>query len=77
MPKIVRSKLTSRHFNDLLVGNFGVDKTRDLIGWKYYWLSLRNNVKSYMKGCDICLALKAVMYKPDDDFQSFPVLTYQ
>ena len=30
-----------------------------------------------MKGCDICLALKAVQHKPYGDLQSLPVPTYR
>ena len=63
VPKIIRSKLISRQHNDPLAGHFRVDKTRELIGWKYYWLSLIEDVKSYVKGWDICLTLKAVRHK--------------
>ena len=63
MPKIVYSKLISKHHNDLLVSHFGVTKTRELICQKYYWPSLRKDVKSYVKGCDICLILKIVKHK--------------
>ena len=36
VPKIIRTKLISRHHNDPLAGHFGIDKARELIGWKYY-----------------------------------------
>ena len=32
----LRIEFISRHHNDLLVGHFGIDKTRELIGRKYY-----------------------------------------
>ncbi len=38
--KVIRSKLISRHYDDLLVGHFGREKTRKLIVRKYYWLTL-------------------------------------
>ena len=64
------------HHNDLLVAHFGIDKTRKLVGRKYYWPSLRKNVEAYMKGCDICLTSKAVKHKPYRDLQSLPVPTH-
>ena len=76
MPKIVYSKLISRHYNDLLAGYFRIDKTKKLIGKKYYLLSLKKDVESFMKGCDICLASKAVRYKLYDNLQSLFVPNY-
>ena len=60
MPRIVCSKLISKHHNDSLAGHFGVNKIRELIGWKYYWPNLRKDVETYIKGCDIYLTLKTV-----------------
>ena len=34
------------------------------------------DIDNYIKGCNICLALKAVQYKPYGDLQSLPVLTH-
>ena len=68
--------MISRHHNDPLTGHFGIDKTRKLVGRKYYWPSLRRDVESYVQGCDVCLASKAVIHKPYDDLQSLPILTH-
>ena len=76
VPEIIRSKVISRHHNDLLAGHFGIDKTRELIGRKYYWPSLRRDVESYVRGCDVCLASKAVRHKPYGDLQSLPIPTH-
>ncbi len=65
--KIIRSKLISRHHNDLLAGHFGIEKTRELIARKYYWPTLRRDVEAYVKGCNVCLASKAVRHKPYGD----------
>ena len=67
--------MISRHHNNPLAGHFSIDKTRELIGRKYYWLSLKSNVESYVRGCDICLALKVVRHKPYGDLQSLPIPT--
>ncbi len=75
--EIVRTKLISRHYDDPLVGHFGIDKTRELIARKYYWPTLRRVVEAYVIGCDVCLASKAVKHKPYGDLQSLPVPTHR
>ena len=76
MPEIIWTELISRHYNNPLADHFGIDKTRELIGWKYYWLSLRKDVKAYVKGCNICLSSKTVRHKSYDDLQALLVLTH-
>ena len=73
----IRTELISRYHNDLLARHFGIDKTRELVGRKYYWPSLRKNVESYVRGCDICLVSKTVCHKPYGDLQSLPIPTHQ
>ena len=58
--EIIRTELISRHHADLLVGHFGIEKTRKLVARKYYWPTLRHDVNDYVKGYNICLASKAV-----------------
>ena len=77
IPEAIRTELISQHHNDPLVGHFGIDKTRELVARKYYWPSLRKNVKSYVRGCDVCPALKAVRYKPYSDLQFLPIPTHR
>ncbi len=77
VPKVIRSKLISRHHHDPLAGHFGIEKTRELIARKYYGLTLRRDVKAYVKRCDVCLTLKAVRHKPYGDLQSLPVPTHR
>ena len=64
MPEIICSKVISRHHDDSLVEHFGINKTRGLVGRKYYWPSLRKDIKNYIRGCDVCLTSKAVRQKP-------------
>ncbi len=64
VPKVICRELISRHPNDPLAGHFGIEKTRKLIARKYYWPTLQQDIDTYVKGCDICLALKAVYHKP-------------
>ena len=67
MLKIIRTEVISQHYNYPLAGHFGIDKTQELVAKKYYWKTLWQDIKSYVKGCDICLALKAVRHKPYGD----------
>ena len=59
----MRSELISRHYNDFPKDYFGVDKTRELIGRKYYWPSREKNIEFYVKGYDIYWTSMAVRYK--------------
>ena len=76
VPAIIRFEVINYHHDDLLAGHFGIDKTKELVGRKYYWPSLRRDVKSHVRGCDVCLTLKAVRYKPYRDLQSLPIPTH-
>ena len=64
VPKAIWKKLISRHHNNPLAGHFGIEKTCKLLAQKYYWPTLRHDVEAYVKGCDVCLASKAVRHKP-------------
>ena len=75
--EIIRSDMISYHHKDPLLGHFGIDKTRELVGRKYYWPSLRRHIKAYIRGCDICLTSKDVHHKPYEDLQSLFVLTHR
>ena len=77
VPKIIRSKVINCHHNDLLAEHFSIDKTRELVGRKYYWSSLRKDVENYVRGCNVCLASKALCHKPHGDLQSLSVLTHR
>lgn len=50
--------LISRHHDDLLTDYFGIKKTQKLIAQKYYWLTLKANIESYVKRCNFCLPSK-------------------
>ena len=75
--EIIRSELISRHHNNFLARHFDIGKTRELVGQKYYWLSLKKDVETYIIECDIILALKPVHYKLYRDLQSFLVPIYR
>ena len=75
--EIIQRKLISKYHNDFLVGHFGINKSKGLIGRKYYWPSLRKNVEAYVKGYDFCLALKTVKHRLYSNLQALEIPTYQ
>ena len=77
VPEIIRTELISRHHDDPLAGHFGIEKTQELFSQKYYWSTLCRDVEDYVRGCNICLASKAVRHKPYGDLQSLPVPTHR
>lgn len=72
----MRHKVISKHHNNLLVGHYGIEKTRELVAKKYFWPNLKKDVETYVKGYDIYLTYKVVKYKPYEDLQSLLVLTH-
>ena len=76
IPKVIRSELINKHHNNPFTNHFYIKNTRELIAKKYYKPILQQNVEAYVKGCDVCLALKAVYYKPYEDLQVLPIPTY-
>ena len=75
--KIIWTKLINWHHKSLLAGHFDINKTREIIGWKYYWPSLKKNVEAYVKGCNVYLALKAIKHKFYSNLQALPIPIYQ
>ena len=67
VPKAIRMELISRHHDDPLASHFGIEKTRELLAKKYYWPTVKYNVKGYVKRCDVCLTSKAMKHKPYGD----------
>ena len=77
IPEIIWTKLISWHHDNPLAEHFSIDKTKDLVGQKYYWPSLQRDIEAYVKGCDVCLSSKAVRHKPYGDLQSLPIPTHR
>ena len=69
--------LISRDHNKLLAGHFGSNKIFKLLAQKYYWPIFYHTVKPYLKGCDICLALKTDCHKAYSNLQLLLVLLHQ
>ena len=46
VPKVIRTELISRHYDNPLAGHFGIEKSRKLLAQKYYWSTLRHDVEA-------------------------------
>lgn len=44
IPKVIQTKFISWYYNDPLAKHFGINKTREFISQKYYWLNFRKDV---------------------------------
>lgn len=73
MPKVIQTKFFSQYHDNLLTSHFCINKTKKLINKKYYWPWLWKDIKTYVKGCDVCLAFKTIKYKLYKDLQALPI----
>ena len=78
----VRSEIMKICHDDPTAGHFGQDKTLKLIQRKYYWPKMGNDVKEYVRTCDICQRTKArrtkaagVMQAPSQPSKMFESIT--
>ena len=74
--KILRFKLINYYHNDLLIKNVKINKRQELFAKKYYRPTLYRNIQTYVRGCNLCLAFKALYHKPYRDLQLLPVVTH-
>ena len=77
VPKAIQIELISHYYNNSLSAHFGIEMIWKLWTQKYYCPTLRHGVKAYVKGCNVCLAFKAVCDNPHGDLQSLPILTHR
>lgn len=56
------TKIISKYHNNSQLSNFVIDKTKKLITRKYYWPLMKHNLKTFIKDCNICLALITVKH---------------
>lgn len=76
--EIIYSKIISYQHDNLLTSYLGIGKTKELIGRKYFWPTFCQDIKAYVKGCNVCLTLKVVRHKSYKDLQLLPVpINYQ
>ena len=68
----VREELLRRHHDDPLARHFGVNKTSELMGRKYYWSSIKADVKEYVDTCNVCQKVKVKQHRPYGELSALP-----
>ena len=69
LSEIIKTKIISKYHDNPFAGYFKVKKTWKLVAWKYYLSNLQSGMEAYIKRCDVCVAFKAVKYKPYSNLQ--------
>ncbi|KAJ3007050.1 hypothetical protein NUW54_g3696 [Trametes sanguinea] len=54
----LRGRVIAAHHDSVLAGHPGATNTQNLISRSYWWPSLRQDVRKYVKGCHICQTTK-------------------
>lgn len=73
--EIIRTKIISKHHDNLLIDYYGIEETLEFVIWKYYWPTLKVDMETYIKRCNVCVASKAVRHKPYGNLELLPVFT--
>jgi transposase InsO family protein len=68
----VREELIRRYHDDPYAGHFGALRTLELLKRKYHWSSMRSDVETYVRSCDICQKIKVKRHKPYGTMQALP-----
>lgn len=68
----MRQEVLRLHHDDPLAGHFGVNKTADLIRRTYFWEHMDDDVRDYIKECDVCQRNKSKKHAPYGLLQSLP-----
>ena len=69
----VRAELLKRHHDNPLAGHFGVEKTTELMCRKYFWKSMKADIKEYVNTCDICQRVKVKRHRPYGELGALPI----
>ena len=68
----LRDVILMKCHDDTLAGHFGVEKTRKLVEYSFYWPTLKQDVKEYVDTCPICQRTKAKRHRPYGELASLP-----
>ena len=70
--EFIRAELLKRHHDNVLAGHFEVERTLELVGRKYYWTGMSQDVKDYVASCDVCQRVKVPRHRPYGSLTSLP-----
>jgi hypothetical protein len=54
----MRENLIKEKHSGGLAGHFSHDKTISIVGERYYWLQLQQDVKNFVQSCRVCQMVK-------------------
>ena len=60
----IRTDIIRQNHDIPTAGHGGTAKTTELIQRKYHWPNMRETIKQYVRGCDICQQTKVVRHAP-------------
>ena len=71
--KSLIQELLYLYHDDQLAGHWGIDKTQELLGRKFYWPGLAADVREYVRTCSICQHMAIPRHKPYGKLEPLPV----
>lgn len=71
IPACLRARILTALHNDITAGHMGVSRTTARIQERYYWVNLREDVKSWCSSCKECQKIKNSTNKPKAQLASF------
>ena len=69
----LKEELLQANHDDPTGGHFGAGKTLEILQRKYFWQSMRKDVKDYVRTCPVCQRTKVKRHLPYGALSSFPL----
>jgi hypothetical protein len=70
--RAAREELMKRMHDDPYAGHFGILRTAELLGRRYHWPGMGEDVAAYVKTCDVCQKTKVKRHRPYGEMQALP-----
>src|SRR5205807_3752777 len=71
----IRTQAIKRNHDTPANGHGGTAKTFELMQRTYYWPTMRQDIKRYVKNCDMCQQIKPARHAPYGLLQPLEILT--
>jgi transposase InsO family protein len=66
-------ELLHLYHDDQFAGHWGIDKTRELLGRKFYWQGMSVDIREYVTTCSICQNNAIPRHKPYGQLNPLPI----
>ena len=73
LQKALIQELLYLYYNNQFSGHWGIDKTKELLEYKFYWPGLVKDIREYISTCQTCQNIAIPRYKPYRKLESLPV----